>query len=134
MYDNYDFDSRVVAGRKEDWFKSINQKTMKAIVEVDETDKEVSFKFEVCPTCNGRGSHVNPSIDCGGITQEDFNNDPSFASDYMDGVYHVPCYQCKGKNVVPVCNDSKYVNYLQELQEELDEMEEIYAAERRMGA
>ena len=39
----------------------------------------VPAKFEVCPTCRGRGKHVNPNIDDRGISAEDFEEDPDFA-------------------------------------------------------
>lgn len=62
---------------------------------------EVPFRWEVCPTCQGSGCHVNPSIDAGGITREDFDEDPDFAHDYMSGRYDVQCSECRGKRVVP---------------------------------
>jgi len=63
---------------------------------------ELPAKFEVCDTCRGKGSHVNPSIDGNGLTAEDFAEDPDFREDYFSGVYDVACYQCKGLRVVAV--------------------------------
>lgn len=63
---------------------------------------EVPFKYDVCPLCEGRGTHTNPSIDCGGLSVEDFAEDPDFAEEYLGGKYDVPCYECHGKRVVPV--------------------------------
>lgn len=56
--------------------------------------------FEVCPRCDGVGSHVNPSIDGNGLTAEDFAEDPDFADEYMRGTYDVPCTECHGERVV----------------------------------
>ena len=53
--------------------------------------------WEVCPVCDGRGTHVNPSIDSGGISGETFANDPDFADSYFSGVYNVPCHHCGGR-------------------------------------
>lgn len=62
----------------------------------------VPAKREVCPTCDGTGSHVNRSIDGNGLTAEDFEQDPDFRDSYMAGHYDVRCEQCKGANVVTV--------------------------------
>lgn len=61
--------------------------------------------FAVCPTCEGRGSHVNPSIDSQGLSAEDFDEDPDFREDYFSGAYDVPCAECRGNRVVPQCAD-----------------------------
>ena len=58
-------------------------------------------KFEVCGTCDGRGTHVNPSIDAGGITQQEFDDDPQFRADYFGGAYDVKCAECHGQRVKP---------------------------------
>lgn len=58
-------------------------------------------KWAVCPVCKGRGSHVNPSIDAGGICRELFDDDPDFADQYWNGDYDQTCTRCEGKRVVP---------------------------------
>lgn len=59
-------------------------------------------RYIVCPTCDGAGSHVNPSIDSEGLTAADFEEaGPEFFEDYRSGTYDVPCYECGGKRVVP---------------------------------
>jgi hypothetical protein len=71
----------------------------------DEGDEQVitfPARFEVCELCDGRGSHVAPGVDAGGITAEDMYDDPDFAEDYFGGAYDVPCYRCGGKRVEPV--------------------------------
>jgi len=70
--------------------------------EGDETEVSLPAKFEVCGTCQGRGSHVNPSIDSQGITQEEFNQDPDFEEAYFAGAYDVTCNECGGLRVTPV--------------------------------
>lgn len=73
----------------------------------------LAIKREVCPTCDGRGTHVNPSIDAGGISEddefwqddidyEDEDEDGNPVSRYHSGRYDVACYTCHGKNVVAV--------------------------------
>ena len=59
----------------------------------------------VCPTCNGKGVHVNPSIDAHGISPEEFDEDPDFYRDYMKGVFDAQCYGCAGIRVVPIPNE-----------------------------
>lgn len=57
--------------------------------------------YAVCPSCEGRGSYVNPSIDAHGISAEEMHEDPDFADDYMSGTYDVTCRDCNGARVVP---------------------------------
>lgn len=81
--------------------------------EVDESEDipeflKVRAKYEVCPTCRGKGSHVNRAIDGNGLTREDFDENPGFFEDYMSGVYDVPCEECNGLRVVLVA-DQEYM-------------------------
>jgi hypothetical protein len=73
----------------------------------EEQDVEVPVRYEVCPTCEGQGSHVNPSVDCDGLTAEDFAEDPDFAEDYVSGCYDVPCYECSGQRVIAVIDEDR---------------------------
>lgn len=66
---------------------------------------EVPAKYEVCPRCEGKGTHVNPSIDGNGLSSEDFDQDPDFREDYMSGVYDVACHECDGKRVILVADE-----------------------------
>jgi hypothetical protein len=113
------FDRRDIASEFK-WWEWLNEKNMTAVVElpdpthseewVDEPADEqvdVPFKWAVCGTCEGKGSHVNPSIDSHGLTAEDFGEDPDFAEDYHAGVYDVPCCECGGTRVVPVVDESR---------------------------
>jgi len=53
----------------------------------------------ICSLCHGYGKVINPSIDCNGLTQEDFDQEPGFEDDYNIGMYDITCPQCKGKNI-----------------------------------
>jgi len=64
------------------------------------TEVQLPTKWEVCSTCRGEGTHVNPSIDAGGLSADDFADDPDFSEDYMSGVYDQPCNRCEGRRVV----------------------------------
>lgn len=66
---------------------------------------EISAKYAVCDLCNGKGKHVNPSIDSGGLTREDFAEDPDFERDYFRGLYDISCNRCGGKRVILVAGD-----------------------------
>lgn len=103
----------------------------------DGVKHELPWRYEVCPVCHGNGTHVNPSIDAGGLGWDDMD-DPDFRDDYMSGVYDVLCYGCKGERVVPTVDtdrcDPEILKGYQEEQEALAEDEAIRAAERRMGA
>ena len=116
---------------------------MTGTIDLEDDDGEeesvtVALKYEVCPTCEGKGKHVNPSIDCDGLTAEDFAEDPDFREEYMSGRYDVTCYGCKGKRVVLELDRD---NIAAELLARIDSMvedrahyERESAAERRMGA
>jgi len=61
-------------------------------------------QFAVCPTCDGNGTHVNPSIDSEGISAEQFYEDPDFEEAYFSGDYDVACVECGGQRVVVKCS------------------------------
>ena len=128
--DNYYTDQRVVAGESSPWYKEIDEKKMVALIEIDEVEEWIPFEYVVCPLCDGKGKHVNPSIDCNGISGEQFREDPDFAEEYFSGVYDIPCNLCKGERVVPSTTDKRVVEW----QREEAEFQAMCAAERRMGA
>lgn len=117
-------DHRDVVANLENWYKSLDKKRMIAIVELCDEDYveeeyEVPFKFEVCGTCEGKGSHVNPSIDSHGITQDEWAEwDDEEREGYFSGMYDVTCYECDGERVVP-CPD--YSRMTTELREKISE-------------
>lgn len=73
----------------------------------EESCVDLPAKYEVCATCEGRGSHVNPHVDDCGISAEEFAEDPDFAEAYRTGLYDVPCYECDGKRVVPRVDEER---------------------------
>lgn len=75
------------------------------IENADGDELELPAHFEVCPRCEGEGTHVNPNIDGNGLSAEDFAEDPDFAEDYMAGTYDVPCEECGGQRVLAVVDD-----------------------------
>ena len=72
--------------------------------EEKEINLKLPAKLELCDLCDGKGKVVNPSIDAGGLSQDDFHDDPDFEEDYFSGVHDISCPQCSGKRVVPVVN------------------------------
>ena len=62
------------------------------------------YNWEVCDLCEGKGTVVNPNIDCCGITSEQFAEDPDFAESYWAGDYDIQCPQCRGRTTVPVAD------------------------------
>lgn len=126
--------------------RAFDPKSMTITVEVWEDDDEVVYtlpaKYEVCPTCEGSGKHVNPSIDSHGISAEEFREDPGFAEDYFRGMYDVPCYECGGRNVVPridegACVSDEDKRALKAWREQLiadADYRRMCEYERRMGA
>ena len=98
---------------------------------------ELPTHWEVCDVCHGEGRHVNPNIDCGGISEE-MEDDPDFRENYMSGMYDVTCYTCGGKRVVKgvdwdALSDEHRKAYEDQLQQaHNDHLENL--AELRMGA
>ena len=143
---NYRNDHRVQAQRK--WYDSIDERTMQATLTIYFMDMEdmsygeetiqVPVTYEVCTTCNGRGTHVNPSVDCNGLTAQDFADDPDLMESYMSGVYDVACYGCGGKRVQPVLDEARIQpDLLKRIHQERSDRAEtrrMHDAERRYGA
>lgn len=135
---NYENDSRVQGGIRR------NQKVETVVMYNDETGDEEEIHLPthkiVCPTCSGKGHHVNPSIDANGLSSDDFDADPDFREDYFGGAYDVQCYECGGKNVVDAVDMEKlertnkplYDRYMKHLSFEQQWRAEE-AHERRMG-
>lgn len=143
---NYENDYRVRAGREDSLKMNESNQTVEVSYITEDGDEitvDLPAKYDVCPTCNGKGKHVNPSIDAGGLSQDDFYEDPDFEEAYRSGRYDVFCYECKGVRVVPVI-DEDACKLDPELQEHLDaywdschkdvEYDAICRAERIMGA
>ena len=88
---------------KHDWWERFDEKQMVLVVMKDDEDEcYIPAEWSVCGVCNGRGVHVNPSIDSHGIGSEEFAEDLDFAAAYHRGVYDQPCVSCRGRRVMPV--------------------------------
>ena len=73
-------------------------------------------KYRVCPTCGGSGSIVNPAVDGGGLTAEDFEREgPEFEAAYFGGVYDQACPECGGQRVVTQAQERDYAERVQDL-------------------
>lgn len=98
---------------------------------IDESGEEpepvkIPANFEVCGTCRGTGSMVDPSIDSNGITgseMEELGDD--FRESYFRGDYDITCSECKGRRVVLEARR----DILDETQKEVLEAYEIALAE-----
>jgi len=132
------------------WYDSFDERNMTLTLkegdgrlEIDEDGEEVFIGemipaiFEVCGTCDGKGKHVNPSIDSNGLSAEDFDEDPDFRENYFSGMYDVPCNECHGKRVVPAPD---YNRMTEEQKKNVEEAIESHHAgqyeeymERKMG-
>lgn len=101
---------------------------------------ELPACYEVCSRCSGTGSHVNPSIDGHGITEEEWDRDWSYEErdDYMSGVYDVTCYECGGLRVVLVVDektcDKDLLRAYHRDQAEDRAYQNMCEMERKMGA
>jgi len=106
-------------------------------VEVEDT-YELPCKYVVCSRCNGKGTHVNPSIDGNGITSSEWAEwDDEEKDHYMSGAYDVSCEECHGLRVVPEVDAERCDPVILKAYE--DYVESAYdgyaeeMAERRMG-
>lgn len=97
----------------------------------DGCEIELPWKYEVCPVCDGKGTHVNPAIDAGGLTREDWDDDPDFMDNYRSGMYDQQCNACKGRRVVPVVDEDRMTDEQRKAYRQEQEDEAAYEAERR---
>ena len=113
---------------------TFDPKTMRGTLPDYETEQDVSVRcrYEVCDVCDGRGAHVNPAIDAGGISAAEFDEDPDFAEAYWSGVYDVTCARCGGLRVIPVPEERRDL-WDAEIGAHREMLAE-YEAERRVGA
>ena len=154
---NYHRDLRVVAAGRHAWFNSIDAAKQTVEVEIyDPSDEllaalkiddyapedehivvDARFQWEVCDTCRGKGTHVDPSIDAHGITRDEFDRDPDFEEAYRGGNYDVPCYGCKGRTTVPVLdgedNQKLLVEHIHAMQKDAADHQRAVADELRYG-
>ncbi len=124
-------------------FESVDEKTMTGEILLfneeigEEESTTVKMKFSICPTCNGKGTHVNPSIDSQGISSDEFAEDPDFFESYISGDYDVNCYECGGKRVIPVVDEDNnppdLVQAIQKAEQSAYEAARERIREREMG-
>ncbi len=137
-------DSRDFAANTRSMWQRINESRMVGYITVydpdgenDDEELEVPFKYEACGLCNGKGYHVNPSIDSHGLSAEDFYDDPDFREDYFSGRYDIPCNSCHGVRVTPVLDEEragpKLTNKIREHQESIYQDACERYREREMG-
>jgi hypothetical protein len=93
----------------------------------------VSAVYQVCGTCNGKGSH---SHRFGAITASDREEwDEESFRDYIAGRYDEVCGECNGKRVIAVPDmnslDKPTRRFLERWQKEEEEFEATSWAERR---
>jgi hypothetical protein len=120
------------------WYSQFIESRMVLIIEGEDYEEiEIPAKYEVCGTCDGKGSHVNPSIDSNGLSREDFDEDPDFREDYFSGVYDIDCNECHGNRVSPTPDWDRMKEeertYVQEYIESYFRDQAEQAHERKMG-
>ena len=77
-----------------------------------EVECELPCKNEVCPKCEGHGTHLTPSIGNYAYSQEEFYEafpEEEDRENYFrrGGIYDVTCERCGGKNVIQVVDESR---------------------------
>ena len=88
------------------WYVRFDARSMHLVVENEDGEEvDIPAKYAVCDTCNGKGKHVNSSIDRHGLSREDFDEDPDFMEEYLNGTYDVACVECRGERVVPIVDE-----------------------------
>jgi hypothetical protein len=103
------------------WYERFDDKRMVAIVlhvndDEEEVEIEIPCTYQVCETCNGKGSHVNPSIDAHGISAEEWANDwdEEDRETYLSGGYDQPCNECGGLRVVAAPDEQRLTEQMKE--------------------
>lgn len=89
---------------------------------------ELPAHWEICDRCDGDGKS---SAHLGSFTREDFDEDPDFMEDYMDGQYDITCEACKGSGKVleideERCTTDEQKAALQRMQEEAEYRRESF--------
>lgn len=159
-------DSRIMARDTERWYSSLDLGRKSARIAIDDLDELleqaddehalraglqahmnedgevlIPVKFEVCHLCGGTGRHVDPNVDSHGICADEWDDmGPDGQEAYMSGAYDVTCYECSGRNVIPIPKeDSRLTKAQQELLKLINDKQRAdadyaaqCAAERRM--
>ena len=99
----------------------------------------VDGKMEVCPTCQGTGSHVRHDLDDSRMV-DDMREECDYEGleNYFRGAFDEVCTHCNGANVVLEPNWETVPEWAQKAIESWEESKRmdalITAQERRMGA
>lgn len=98
------------------WWSEFDKRRMMVLPKWADNDEDldavdekawIPVKYELCETCQGKGTIVNPNIDRQGLSREDFDEDPDFAEDYFNGAFDMKCNECDGNRVALVVDESK---------------------------
>lgn len=98
------------------WWSEFDKRRMMVLPKWADNDEDldaveekdwIPVKYELCETCRGKGTVVNPNIDRQGLSREDFDEDPDFAEDYFSGAYDIACNECNGERVALVVDEEK---------------------------
>ena len=133
-------DRRDVQRSYGNWYDRFDESTMKLYVDKETEDVDIDGEpivqsisipasYAVCGLCDGKGKHVNPSIDYNGISQEEFDEDPDFEEAYFEGAFDVTCYRCLGKRVEPMVAWDQLTNEQSRIAREAIEYHQEYVSE-----
>ena len=98
-------------------------------------DNTFPAKYQVCPTCKGRGTS---SAYLGAFTTDEmYEMGDDFRDAYLAGDYDRPCSNCSGRTTILV-PDMERMTYNQQqevirYEQQITDLEAMEAAERRMG-
>jgi hypothetical protein len=91
---------------------------------------------EVCPECEGYGTHLNPNIREHAYSMEEFEQefDEEGREQYFKhgGIYDVRCQVCRGNKVIQVAEESLFNSEQKSLYEEYQKYQDNCAQERDM--
>lgn len=79
-----------------------------------EEEVDLPAKWEICPRCDGDGTHDHPAFS-NGITSDEWAEwGDEDRETYMCGGYDVHCEECKGSGTVLVVDDTRVPSDLRE--------------------
>lgn len=117
-----------------------NGSTLTLIHEDDEgfeNEVIIPSKFEVCPRCEGHGTHLHSAIGEHAYSPEEFNesffeDDEREAYFTRGGRYDVQCEECHGARVLLMPDEDRMSQETKDILEKHYRDEAEYAAECRM--
>lgn len=100
----------------------------------EEFGKPPPTRWVVCYGCNGRAVMTLKRL---AVTQEQFEEDPDFKEDYLNGVYDEPCPDCHGRSTVLEIDveslPPEQERWVEDYIREESEYRQLVEMERRMG-